>query len=45
MEFFCPSIGRDYSIKEFKRDLKEVLRLTGVEATRTCLFIEDYHIL
>ena len=45
MEFFCPSIGRDYTTKEFKRDLKEVLRLTGVEATRTCLFVEDYQLL
>lgn len=45
MEFFSPSIGREYSMKEFKRDLKEVLQKAGVEATRTCLFIEDHQLL
>ena len=45
MEFFSPSIGRGYGVKEFKRDLKEVLRLAGVEATRTCLFVEDHQLL
>jgi dynein heavy chain 2 len=45
MEFFTPSISRDYSMKEFKRDLKEVLLKAGVEATRTCLFIEDHQLL
>ena len=42
MEFFSPNISRDYAMKEFNRDLKEVLRLAGVEAVRTCLFIEDH---
>jgi len=45
MEFFTPSISRDYSMKEFKRDLKEVLLKAGVEAARTCLFIEDHQLL
>jgi dynein heavy chain 2 len=45
MEFFSPSISRDYAMKEFKRDLKEVLLKAGVEATRTCLFIEDHQLL
>jgi dynein heavy chain 2 len=45
MEFFSPSIGRDYGMKEFKRDLKVVLGMAGVEATRTCLYIEDHHLL
>jgi dynein heavy chain 2 len=42
VEFFSPNISRDYSMKEFKRDLKEVLLKSGIEATRTCLFIEDH---
>jgi dynein heavy chain 2 len=42
MEFISPNIGRDYSMKEFKRDLKEVLQKAGIEAARTCLFIEDH---
>jgi dynein heavy chain 2 len=45
MEFFSPSIGRDYGMKEFKRDLKVVLNMAGVEATRTCLYIEDHQLL
>lgn len=32
-------------MKEFKRDLKEVLLKAGVEAVRTCLFIEDHQLL
>jgi len=45
MEFFTPSIGREYCMKEFKRDLKEVLQKAGIEAVRTCLFIEDHQLL
>jgi dynein heavy chain 2 len=42
MEFFSPNISRDYGMKEFKRDLKYVLQKTGIEAQKTCLFIEDH---
>jgi hypothetical protein len=42
MDFCTPSIGRDYCMKEFKRDLKEVLQKAGIEGTRTCLFVEDH---
>ena len=42
MEFFSPNIGRDYSMKEFKRDLKQVLSLAGIEGQKTCMFIEDH---
>ena len=45
MEFFSPNISRDYSMKEFKRDLKVVLTKSGIEAVKTCLFIEDHQIL
>mmetsp|Transcript_23934 Transcript_23934/g.36617 ORF Transcript_23934/g.36617 Transcript_23934/m.36617 type:complete len:445 (+) Transcript_23934:7216-8550(+) len=45
IEFFSPNIGREYDMKEFKRDLKTVLQRTGIEATRVCLFIEDHHLL
>lgn len=45
MEFFSPSISRDYGMKEFKRDLKECLQKAGITATRTCLFIEDHQLL
>jgi len=42
LEFITPNINRDYSMKEFKRDLKAVLQKAGIEATRTVLFIEDH---
>ena len=32
-------------MKEFKRDLKAVLYAAGIEAQKTCLFIEDHQIL
>mmetsp|Transcript_43856 Transcript_43856/g.42376 ORF Transcript_43856/g.42376 Transcript_43856/m.42376 type:complete len:97 (+) Transcript_43856:2867-3157(+) len=32
MQFFSPNINRDYSLKEFKRDLKQVLHWAGVES-------------
>ena len=45
MEFVSPNISRDYSMKEFKRDLKLVLNMSGIENTNTCLFIEDHQLL
>lgn len=45
MEFFSPNISREYGMKEFKRDLKQVLQQTGIEAVRTCLFIEDHQLI
>jgi dynein heavy chain 2 len=45
MEFFSPHINRDYSMKEFRRDLKLVLQKAGIEAVKTCLFIEDHQLL
>lgn len=32
-------------MKEFKRDLKVVLQKAGIEAQRTCLFIEDHQLV
>jgi hypothetical protein len=32
MDFFSPNISRDYSMKEFKRDLKLILTKAGIEA-------------
>jgi len=45
LEFITPNINRDYSMKEFKRDLKVVLQKAGIEATRTVLFIEDHQLI
>jgi len=43
--FFSPSMSRDYSMKEFKRDLKLILQKTGVEAEKVCLYIEDHQLI
>jgi len=45
MTFYSPNISRDYSLKEFKRDLKQALQTAGVESQKTTLFIEDHQIL
>ena len=45
MQFFSPNLNRDYGMKEFKRDLKQVLQLAGIEAQKVCLLIEDHQIL
>ena len=45
MEFFTPHINREYGMKEFKRDLKQVLLQTGINAEKTCLYIEDHQLL
>lgn len=36
---------RNYDIKTFRNDLKEVLKRAGVEGKPTMLFLEDYQIL
>jgi dynein heavy chain 2, cytosolic len=45
MSFFTPHINREYSMKEFKRDLKVVLQKAGIEAEKTVLYVEDHQIL
>ena len=42
IEFFTPNINREYGMKEFKRDLKQVMAQTGINAEKTCLYIEDH---
>jgi dynein heavy chain 2 len=44
-EFFTPSISREYSMKEFKRDLKVVMQKAGVEAEKVTFYIEDHHLI
>jgi len=42
IEFFTPNINREYDMKEFKRDLKQILLQTGINAGKTCLYVEDH---
>lgn len=44
-EFFSPNINREYGMKEFKRDLKQILLNSGINAEKTCLYIEDHQLL
>lgn len=32
-------------MKEFKRDLKQVLLMTGINAEKVCLYIEDHQLI
>lgn len=45
MHFKTPYISRDYGMKEYKRDLKSAIELAGINAEKTCLFIEDHQIM
>ena len=45
MEFFTPKMTRNYDVKAFRNDLKEVLKRAGVEGKPIMLFLEDYQLL
>ena len=45
IEFLSPAISRNYSIKEFKRDLKLLMGIAGTEARRVVFYIEDHHLI
>ena len=45
MEFYSPKMTKNYDMKAFRNDLKEVLKRAGVEGKPVMLFIEDYQIL
>jgi len=41
-QFYSPSITRNYGMRQFFADVKQVLALAGVEGEEVCLYIEDY---
>ncbi len=45
LRFFTPSLGVHYSVKSFRSEIKEVLRVAGVEGLSVCLFVEDHQLL
>merc|ERR1740129_1908102 len=45
LSVFSPSPARKYGDKEWKRDLKQVMQMTGVEKQHTVFFLEDHHLL
>eukprot|EP00931_Biecheleriopsis_adriatica_P043590 TRINITY_DN24917_c0_g1_i1.p1 TRINITY_DN24917_c0_g1~~TRINITY_DN24917_c0_g1_i1.p1 ORF type:complete len:4311 (+),score=994.91 TRINITY_DN24917_c0_g1_i1:69-13001(+) len=42
---FSPPPSRNYSEKDWKRDLKQVMQMTGVEKQHTVFLLEDHHLL
>ncbi|KAG2426397.1 hypothetical protein HYH02_014824 [Chlamydomonas schloesseri] len=45
MEFYTPKMTKNYDLKSFRNDLKEVLRRSGVEAKPVMLFLEDHQLV
>ena len=42
---FSPATSRKYDDKEWKRDLKQVMQMTGIERQHTVFFLEDHHMV
>lgn len=42
IKLFSPNISRDYSLKNFKVDLKAVMQVAGVEGEQCVLLLEDH---
>jgi len=45
MDVVSPSTNRDYSVREFKKELKTFLELAAVQNKKTVLLIEDHHLV
>jgi len=45
LSIFSPAPARHYGDKEWKRDLKQVLQMAGVEKQHSVFFLEDHHLL
>jgi dynein heavy chain 2 len=44
-ELFTPSITKDYSIKDFKKDLKSYIEIVTLQNKTCILLIEDYQLI
>ena len=42
VRFYSPSITREYGMRQFFVDVKQVLQVAGVEGADVCLYLEDY---
>ena len=45
LEFFSPKIGREYTMKEFSKDLKSVFQQCVQENKQMLLFVEDHQLM
>lgn len=45
LNIFSPAPAKRYGDKEWKRDLKQVMQMAGVDKQHTVFFIEDHHLL
>jgi len=44
LQVFSPASSRRYDDKEWKRDLKQVMQMAGIEKQHTVFFLEDHHL-
>ncbi|MCP3685863.1 MAG: hypothetical protein GY861_24715, partial [bacterium] len=45
MEICVPNLTKDYGVKEFKKDIKQIFQYTGVEGKNTVFIIEEHHLI
>ena len=45
LHIFTPLVTKDYSVKEFKKDLRAALESAAVAGNPTLFFVEDHHII
>ncbi|KAI3384587.1 hypothetical protein SNEBB_000072 [Seison nebaliae] len=45
IDIFYPKIGRNYTLKHFRQDLKQILQMAGIEGKQIILMMEDYQII
>lgn len=45
LQVFSPAPAKRYGEKEWKRDLKQVMQMAGVDKQHTVLFLEDHHLM
>jgi dynein heavy chain 2 len=45
MEFFQPYTGRDYSLREFRKDLRGFMEIAAIQNKPAVLYLEDHVLL
>ena len=45
LEFFTPHYSKNYTKREFLKDMRKVFEMAGIQGQSTCLLIEDHHLI
>ena len=45
LEFLSPAVTKDYSLRDFKKEMKHFLELAGAQNKSCLLYIEDHHLM